>query len=311
MPEGMDRAVALSQVLKTLASGDAAKAGEMAAGLLRKWPDDASVHQLMAAVALRHSKPTEAERWALSSLAHRPDHVATLMLAAVAARANGDGSGALRHYARAAELEPSRPEAAFGATVAAIEADPNAAPSAVEALKRRFPEPSSAWAEIGAACERAGQREPAAHAYALALKAQPSAELALRLGAAWHSLGRRGEAAAAYQTALQLNPASAEAWFKLGLALQDSRLPGRAEAAYRRALALRPDLAEAQANLGVVLQEQGDLEAAKQAYGRAINLMPSAFGRVAQALTTSPMGELWLDLASLRAHLSELGRLSR
>ena len=82
-------------------------------------------------------------------------------------------------------------------------------------------------------------------------------------------------------------------------------------AAYRRALALRPDLAEAEANLGVALQEQGELTGAKQAYGRAINLMPSAFGRVAQALTTAPKGELWLDLAALRAHLSELGRLSR
>ena len=311
MQKGMDRAVALSQVLQTLASGEDAKAAEMAAGLLRKWPDDASVHQLMAALALRQSKPMDAERWALSSLARRPDHVATLMLAAAAARANGDRSSALKRYTRAAELEPTRPEAAFGATVAAIEVEPTAAPSAVEALARRFPEPSPAWAEIGAVCERAGQGEPAAHAYALAFKARPSAELGLRFGAALQSLGRRGEAAAAYQTVLQLDPASAEAWFKLGLALQDSRLPGRAEAAYRRALALRPDLAEAQANLGVALQEQGDLEAAKQAYGRAINLMPSAFGRVAQALTTAPKGELWLDLASLRAHLSELGRLSR
>jgi tetratricopeptide (TPR) repeat protein len=307
----MDRAVALSQALKALAGGEDAKAVGLAASLVRQWPEDASVHQLMAAIALRQSKPGDAQRWALSSLARRPDHFATLMLAAVAARAKGDGSVALQRYARAAELEPTRPEAAFGATVAAIEVDSNAAPSAVAALRRRFPDPSPAWAEIGAVCERAGQGEAAVDAYALALQAQPSAKLGLRLGAALHSLGRRGEAAAAFQTALQLDPASAEAWFKLGLALQDSRLPSRAEAAYRRALALRPDLAEAQANLGVALQEQGDLEAAKQAYGRAINLMPSAFGRVAQALTTSPKGELWLDLAALRAHLSELGRLSR
>jgi tetratricopeptide (TPR) repeat protein len=311
MGEGMELAVALSQALKALAGGEDAKAAEIAGTLLRRWPEDASVHQLMAAVALRQSKPVDAERWALSSLARRPDQFATLMLAAVAARAKGEGSSALERYARAAELEPSRSEAAFGAAVAAIMIDINAAPSAVEALGRRFPGPSPAWADIGAACERAGHAELAAQAYSLALKAQPSAKLGLRLGAALQSLGRRGEAVAAYQMALQLDPASAEAWFKLGLALQDSRLPNRAEAAYRRALALRPDLAEAQANLGVVLQEQGDLEAAKQAYGRAINLMPSAFGRIAQALATSPKGELWLDLASLRTHLSELGRLSR
>ncbi len=145
----------------------------------------------------------------------------------------------------------------------------------------------------------------------MALKARPTAKLYLRFGAALQSLGRRGAAAAAYQEALRLDPASAEAWFKLGLAFQDSRHPDRAAEAYRRALALRPNLAEAEVNLGVVLQEQGDLTAAKQAYGRAIALMPSAFGRIAQALTTSPKGELWMDLAALRAHLSELGRLSR
>jgi tetratricopeptide (TPR) repeat protein len=76
-------------------------------------------------------------------------------------------------------------------------------------------------------------------------------------------------------------------------------------------LSLRPDLAEAETNLGVVLQEQGQLTAAKQAYGRAIELRPSTFGRIAQALTTAPKGELWMDLGALRAHLSELGRLSR
>jgi hypothetical protein len=45
--------------------------------------------------------------------------------------------------------------------------------------------------------------------------------------------------------------------------------------------------------------------------GRAIALMPSAFGRVAQALTTSPKGELWLDLTALRAHLSESSELQK
>jgi len=59
------------------------------------------------------------------------------------------------------------------------------------------------------------------------------------------------------------------------------------------------------------LQELGNLAAAKQAYGRAMKLMPAAFGRIAQALTTAPKGELWMDLGALRAHLSELGRLSR
>jgi tetratricopeptide (TPR) repeat protein len=310
-PGEKDRALAIAQVLKALSEGANASAAEIAEGLLRRWPEDASVHQLMAAVALHSAKPAEAERWARSSLAARPDHFATLMLAAHAARALGDWRGALAKFQRAAEVEPARPEAAFGAALASITLDVSQARIVVDALLRRFPNPSSAWGEIGGALERGGQWELAAQALALAIEAQPTAKLFIRLGSALQSLGRRGEAVAAYQKALQIDPASAEAWFKLGLAFQDSRHPDGAAQAYRRALTLRPDLAEAEANLGVVLQEQGDLAAAKEAYGRAIVLMPSAFGRVAQALTTSPKGELWMDLAALRAHLSELGRLSR
>jgi tetratricopeptide (TPR) repeat protein len=311
VPEKNARASGFAEALKALADGADARAADIAAALLARWPEDASVHQLMAAVALHRSRPAEAERWALSSLARRPDHFATLMLAAHASQALGNWRGALGKLQRATDLEPMRPEAAFGAVIASIALDPSRAHVIVDDLLRRFPDPSPAWAEVGGVLERSGQWERAAQAFALALRARPTARLHIRLGSALQSLGRRGEAAAAYQEALRLDPASAEAWFKLGLALQDSRHPDRAAQAYRRALALRPNLAEAEANLGVVLQEQGDLTAAKQAYGRAIALMPSAFGRIAQALTTSPKGELWMDLAALRAHLSELGRLSR
>ena len=306
-----DRVRGLAEALKALADGTDAKAADIAGALLLRWPEDAGVHQLMATVALRRSKPAEAERWARSSLAARPDHFATLMLAAHAARALGNWLGALEKFRRAAELEPTRPEAAFGAAIAAIAVDASQARVVIDDLLRRFPDPSPAWAEIGGALERNRQWELAAQAFAMAVRAQPTAKLCIRYGSALQSLGLRAEATAAYHKALQLNPASAEALFKLGLAYQDSRNLHRAAEAYRRALALRPDLAEAETNLGVVLQEQGDLAAAKQAYGRAIVLMPSAFGRVAQALTTSPKGELWMDLAALRAHLSELGRLSR
>ena len=306
-----DRVRGFAEALKALADGTDAKAADIAGSLLLRWPEDAGVHQLMATVALRRSKPADAERWALTSLASRPDHFATLMLAAHAARALGNWPGALEKFRRAAELEPTRPEAAFNSAIASLAVDPRQAPVVVDDLSRRFPDPSSAWADVGGALERNRQWELAVEAFALAIRAQPNAKLYIRYGSALQSLGLRAEAAAAYHQALQLDPASAEALFKLGLAYQDSRHPDRAAEAYRRALALRPNLAEAEVNLGVVLQEQGDLASAKQAYGRAIALMPSAFGRVAQALTTAPKGELWLDLAALRAHLSELGRLSR
>ncbi len=57
-------------------------------------------------------------------------------------------------------------------------------------------------------------------------------------------------------------------------------------------------------NLGTVLQEMGDLAAAKRAYGAAVRHRANTFGRVSQALTASPKGELWLDLGRLRRDLT-------
>ena len=306
-----DRAAAFAKALKALDEGASDAAAAIAEDLLSRWPEDASVHQLRATVALRLSKFAEAERWAISSLAARPDHYATLIVAARAARSLGNSPVALERFQRASRLEELRPEAAFGLAAAMIEDKPADASNVVDDLARRFPGYASGWAELGGQFERAVQWALAARAFGLAVEARPSARLCVRLGSALQSLGRRDQAAKAYQKAIQIDPASAEAWFKLGLALQDGRLPAQAAQAYRRALSLRPDLAEAETNLGVALQEQGDLTGAKQAYGRAIELRPSAFGRVAQALATAPKGELWMDLAALRAHLSELGRLSR
>ena len=279
-----DRVLSFAEALKALAVGDVAKAAALAETLRLRWPEDAGVHQLMAAVGLTAGRAAEAERWALSSLALRPDHVPTLALASQAAASLRKWPAAVDALARVAELDPARPDAIFPAAAAWIAREPEAAAEVVEAVRARRPRPAAAWAPIGAALEKARKWSLAADAFRLALEAEPAAGGFVRFGSALHALGRRAEAATAYQTALKLDPRSAEAWFKLGLAYQDSRRPDRAEEAYRRALEIRPGLAEAEANLGVVLQAQGDLEGAKRAYGRAILAMPSAFGRVAQAL---------------------------
>ena len=311
MPEDELRAQAFAKALRALGAGATDEAAQIASALARRRPDDPAARQLMAAVALAKSDPVEAERWALASLAVRPDHSATLILAARAARARGDLPAAFERFARARELNPDRSEAAFGVAAILIQQNAPEAPRSVSDLQRLFPDHGPGWSEIGAQSEQAGKWELAADAYARAANSRPSAKLHLRLGSALQSLGRRSEAVASYRKALELDPASAETWFKLGLALQDGRRPADAALAYRRALSLRPELAEAEANLGVALQELGDLAAAKEAYCRAIRLKPEAFGRIAQALTMAPTGELWMDLAALRAHLSEPGRLSR
>ncbi len=306
-----DRVLAIAQALKALNGGAIDEAAEIARALVRRWPQDASACQLMATVALRQTNPADSERWALLSLAARPDHCATLILAAQAAQAMGHLATALERFRRAGELNPARAEAAFGAGEMLIQYSPTEAGPAIDDLLRRFPDRTAELAHIGSALEKAGQAELAGRVYGALVTAQPSAKWYIRLGSVLHSLGCRDRALECYRMALGLEPTSFEAWFKLGLVLQDARRPDRAVEAYRQALALRPDLAETELNLGIALQELGELSAAKEAYGRALALMPAAFGRIAQALTTAPKGELWMDLDALRGHLSELGRLSR
>jgi tetratricopeptide (TPR) repeat protein len=306
-----DRVRAIAQALKALNGGAIEEAAEIGRALVQRWPEDASACQVMATIALRRKGPAEAERWALLSLAARPDHYVTLILAAQAAQAMGHLPTALQRFRRAGELDPARPEAAFGVGEMLIQHSPSDAGPIIDDLLSRFPDRTADLVQIGGVLEKSGQAECASRVYGTVVKVQPSAKLYVRLGSTLHSLGRRDQALACYHQALSLDGESFEAWFKLGLVLQDGRRPDRAAEAYLQALALRPDLAEAEVNLGVALQDLGELSAAKQAYGRAIGLMPAAFGRIAQALTTAPKGELWMDLGALRAHLSELGRLSR
>jgi tetratricopeptide (TPR) repeat protein len=305
------RPSAFTMALEALNVGAVAKAKEIGRRLLQDAPDDPSAQQLMAAIALKAGDHAEAERWSQASLLRRPDHAATLVLAGQAARAAGDLELAASRFQRAAEADRSRPDAAFFACIALIERGGADARPMIDDLLGRFPDYASGWSEIGDLLERAGQREAALIAFSRAARAAPSAVLHLRRGSLLQSIGRLDDAAEALKQAVSLDPSLAPAWFKLGLVFQDRHDEAEAIAAYRRALSLRPDLAEAEVNLGVALQETGDLTAAKQAYGRAIRLRPDSFGRIAQALTTAPRGELWMDLGALRAHLSEEGRLSR
>ncbi|MGN8158661.1 tetratricopeptide repeat protein [Salinisphaera sp. RV14] len=126
-----------------------------------------------------------------------------------------------------------------------------------------------------------------------------------------HKLGRAHYAAGdceAARTALRVTvdkaPDFAEAWFHLGLVEQDLNRPAAAAAAYRHALSARPEMFEAALNLGISLQDSGDIETALDAYARAVRIKPACFNRVAQALTSAPTGQLWLDPRALRRSLA-------
>jgi Flp pilus assembly protein TadD len=299
---------ALARAVALLRQGDLEGAATLCRQLLHRAPRDPALHQLAAAIALQRGNAREAAGWAASSLALRPDHPPTLLLAGRAARAAGERRQALDFFRCAQQLAPARAEAAFLACIMLLELGDPQAQSLVATLLERFPDDVEGWQALGTALQQAGQAAAALVAFTRAARAAVAhapedAAAALRLGLCLRQGGDSAAALAALERAVTLAPSLADAWFALGLARQDARDFGGAVAAYRTALARRPDLAEAAVNLGISLQQSGDLAAAKAAYGEALRLRDDSFGRIAQALAAAPTGEVWLDLAALRRSL--------
>lgn len=274
-------------------------------------PKDPAVHQLIAQIRSMQSRLPEAEVHVRTSLAARPDHLPTLMLGAQIARAAGDLALAGARLERATVLAPDLAQPAFEACLVRIISGQTEHDLPLDELARRFPQHGAGWIDLGHALEGRGLGAAALAAYRRAEPTLPSAALYSAMAGLLHEAGEAGAAEQALIRAVEIDASHVPAWFRLGLVRQDRRDLEGAISAYRQALALRPDMAEVETNLGIVLQETGDLAAAKRAYGRAILLRGGCFGPIAQALTMAPTGELWLDLAALRAHLCDEGRLPR
>jgi tetratricopeptide (TPR) repeat protein len=327
----------LSGALSALRAGDLDAADAIARRLLADTPNDPAVLQLAAVVALQRGELEQAARAASASLGRRPDHVPTLIIAGRAARASADLAAAAAFFGRAMALAPKRADAAFGACVTLLERGDPEAQALLPRLLAQFPDDGEGWRNLAAALQKAGQPEAALVALTRAAQAVPSVALHLQRGMLLESLDRRVDAIAAYRAATDMAPDNADALFKLGLCLrrcaetdaaavmleravgcdrnsadawfalalvrQDQGDLAAAAEAYQRALDIRLDFAEAAVNLGTCYQEIGDVSAAKANYRLALQLKPETFGRIAQALAASPVGEVWLDIAALRKSL--------
>lgn len=327
----------LAEALEALGEGRIDSAERISADLLRLRREDFAAHQLAAAVALRRERYSEAEQWCRSCLALRPGHAPAMVMAGRAARARGDLEGARGWFGRASEAAPDRPEPAFLLCVTQLECGDPRAQDSLARLMRQFPHDPQGWSRIGATLRDANQMEAAALAFARAFAGSGDAAHALGQASALMALGRVKEAVDVQRAALVAAPDNVEVvlalarglrgladdpealalleraavlhaddsriHFTIGLVRDDLGDASGAIAAYRRCVALRPDLPEAQVNLGLALQRAGDLQGAKERYRAAISARPDTFGRIAQALPSTPRGELWLNLGRLRRSL--------
>jgi tetratricopeptide (TPR) repeat protein len=330
----------LTKALALLQSGDTVAAAAMCRQLRADAPQDPAVLQLAATIALRQGDVAQAADWARSSLDLRPDHAPTLIIAGHAGRAAGDTAQALALFRRAMNLAPTRADAAFMTCVTLLECGDGDAQDVLDVCLRQFPDDAAGWRAIGLALQKAGQNEAALVALTRAARVAPNCELHLRCGALSQKLGRFPDAVAAFRAAQVLEPSNFEAalqlglalhrlgdhagaraavltattldpqagrgWFASGLLAQEARDWPAATADYRKALTVEPGLVEAAVNLGIVLQEMGSWGEARAAYAQALRLRADTFGRIAQAISAAPRGEVWLDLAALRDSLKSI-----
>ena len=332
------RAEAINAALAALREDRIEQAARLAHALVNDAPDDPAAHQLLAAIAWQRGDHDETLRWARSCLALQPKHAPALLLAGRATGAAGDLDRALQFFREAAQCAPERADAAFMTCITLLERGDPEANDALQDLLRRFPNDGKGWHEIGMALHRASKFEAALVAFTRAAELIQNPRNEIARAASLRALGRLGEAVdvlrkaasllpgnldIALQLALCLhklgdlaaarielecilasNDGSANLWFAYGLICQDSRDAAAAVTAYRRTLNLSPELAEAHVNLGICLQQTGDIAAAKASFGHAMRLRSDTFGRIAQALSAAPRGELWLDPERLRQSLA-------
>lgn len=264
----------------------------------------AAMERSAAAAALRAGHPSEAKRLARQVLAQQPGNAQAWVILGRAARLLREDEEALTAFHKAAKLAPELAEPAFLLCAMLLKTANPEAQTLLGQILSKFPDKAAGWTEIGQVLMETGKHEAALICYTRAAQASPSFQLKLQCGLILKQLGRFSEAVGAFKEALSFDATSARVWFLLGVCHQNLHNVIEAENAYRTAHSLDPCLAEAFVNLGTLLQDQGDLEAAKKAYGDALRSRADTFGRITQALTAAPKGELWLDLGKLRLSLT-------
>jgi tetratricopeptide (TPR) repeat protein len=168
-----------------------------------------AVLQLLAVLLLQKADVARARECIDASLALRPGHGPSLLVAGDAARAAGDLAAALAHHRRAVELMPDRADAAYALARTLREADlPADAEAAFLRTLALAPTHAQSW-------------------FALALVRQDRRDLA--------------GAESALRRLLEIAPPRAEVEVNLGIVLQEAGQIDDAMRAYGRAYRLRED----------------------------------------------------------------------
>jgi tetratricopeptide (TPR) repeat protein len=291
----------LDLLSEALRAADDERAFSLFRELVARAPADPALMSALEHVWASFIPDEDRSDWRQQIQSARFDELAARLLLARAAYGLGHPAGAIRIVRGAGQRAPRDAAPVFLLCAMLLKSGDPEANQLLSHCLAQFPDFAPGWNILGNVLLERGKTEAALVCFA---QGQPNFASVLRRGLVLRDLGRRTEAEAAFEAAVALDATSARAWFLLGTCRQDRADFTGAASAYRAVLARDGKVAEAAVNLGMVLQESGDLTGAKAAYGHAIAARADTFGRIAQALTTAPKGELWLDLVSLRRNLA-------
>lgn len=185
------------------------RARQICESALLSYPPHAGVLQLLALLCLKDGQLARASECIAASVALRPDHGPSLLVAGDAARANGDHQAALVHHTRARTLLPDRAESAHA---------------------------------LGLTLQACGRLTDAQLELTRAVVLAPArADAWFELALVRQDLHDFNGAVVALQTVLQLAPARAEVEVNLGIVLQEAGRLDEALRAFGRAYRMRED----------------------------------------------------------------------
>jgi Tfp pilus assembly protein PilF len=236
----------IQQVISLYQQGNLQAASRLAEDLLLATPDDATLLEITAVIALHTGNPGLAIERFQQQLAIQPGNALAHSNLCMALRMTGDNDTAFQHGQQAILLDP---------------------------------ELADAWNNLGNLYETGNKLEKAAEHYDKALALDDSdPRIHLNTGSVRLKLGELEKAEQHFRNALALKPDLASTHNNLGAVLVKQGRYSEALAAYLRAMQLQPDNPEILANYAGLLIQQDETVKARQYLEKALSIDPSHAG---------------------------------
>jgi len=221
-----------------------------------------------------------AERLAVQLLRTRPDDASLVEIAAAVALQTGNLEQAVSRFNRQIELQPGNALAHSNLCMAlhSLGRDEEAYVQGQQAITLD-PQLAEAWNNLGNIYKTGNHLQGALEHYEKALQLDSSdPRVFVNAGTISQLLGDLDNAEKRYRQAIEVAPQFAPSWNNLGTALQRLERHDEADRAFRQSLTLQPDNPEFLTNYGSFLLERSETDQAHRLFEQAIKTSPGYIG---------------------------------